>query len=460
VVGYGPDEYGPGRPAIPADSDDDGLLSAPTTLLRRIVIGGIVAYFLLSPVAGDIASRPTARNVFLLAGALVFLGLLASLVASIEVMARQTAPWARLAVIVTLGIALFVVAGTPNWIIVLALAAAACGRFTETVRPVIFGAVTCGATGLAVGLADHFGSPRPGGSTGVLALATLVPALGAFFAYVAGKRWEALATLRQTRAELARVAVAEERLRIARDLHDLLGHSLSLITLKAELSRRMIATDAAAAEREMADLEAVARQSLNDVRAAVAGYRQPDLAAELGAARQLLTAAGIACRISAPPDLSLPAEVDTVLAWAIREGVTNVVRHARATSAAITISSGAGGFTAEITDNGRGGGTRPPGSADQGSGPGQGAGEQSVQGAGIPLRFGSGLAGLGERVRQLGGRLTVGPARPSGFRLLITIPAAQGLAPGQEPAAGPAPGQGEVPGERPARPDAAREPAR
>jgi two-component system, NarL family, sensor histidine kinase DesK len=235
--------------------------------------------------------------------------------------------------------------------------------------------------------------------------------------------------------------------------------------LKAELSRRMLATDAAGAEREMAELEAVARQSLSDVREAVAGYRQPDLAAELGAARQLLTAAGVACRISVPPDLSLPAEVDTVLAWAVREGVTNVVRHARATTAAITIADGRDGITAEITDNGRDASARPLGTA----------GSPDV--APRP-RAGSGLAGLGERVRALGGHLTAGPGRQGGFRLLITIPAA--LRPGDhgsaattagqdheaaavsgpDTAAGSGPVAAEGPGQPAARHDATREPAR
>jgi two-component system, NarL family, sensor histidine kinase DesK len=223
--------------------------------------------------------------------------------------------------------------------------------------------------------------------------------MAAYLAYTATKRNETVAELRQTRAELARVAVAGERLRIARDLHDLLGQSLSLITLKAELSRRMLHTDTPRAAREMAELEAVARQSLSDVREAVAGYRQPDLAAELGVARQLLTAAGLSCQITTSADLRLPADVDTVLAWTVREGITNVVRHARATRAAITVTAaaaGAGGrVAAEITDNGTG-----------------------------PLAgpAGCGLAGLSERVRQLGGNLMAGPAPAGGFRLQVTIP--------------------------------------
>jgi two-component system, NarL family, sensor histidine kinase DesK len=442
----GPDGCTRAGPVIPADCDDRGLLRGPAPRLRLTIIGVIVAYFVLDPAAGNLGHDPTARNALLLAGALAFIGLLAWLVTSTHVVAPQRVPWPLLAVILALGIALYLAEGRENWLIVLVLAAAACGRFSATARPAVTGAVTCGAAGLALAVADHY-------TSGNLALAALTPSLGAFFAYLAGKRLEALATLRQTRAELARVAVAEERLRIARDLHDLLGHSLSLITLKAELSRRMIAADTAGAEREIAELEAVARQSLSDVREAVAGYRQPDLAAELGAARQLLAAAGVTCRISVPPDLSLPAEVDTLLAWAVREGVTNVVRHARATSAAITIASGRDGIAAEISDNGRGG-ARPAGTAAPGSGPGP---EPAP-------RTGSGLAGLGERVRRLGGRLEAGPAGPAGFRLRITIPASPRPAPGRasgEPAAGAAATPVTGPAAEPATPSGAtREPAR
>ena len=282
-----------------------------------------------------------------------------------------------------LGIAVFV-AGGEAWVVILALSAALCGNSASS-RPATARAALCGAAGLAVAADHHY-------SLGNTATVLLLPAMAAFFSYSARKRTEMVAVLRQTRAELARAAVAQERLRIARDLHDLLGHSLSLITLKAELSRRMMDTDAPGAAREIAELETVARQSLHDVRAAVAGYRRPRLLTELDSARQLLTAAGLECQITSPDALSLPPETDTVLAWAIREGVTNVVRHAQATRAAVRITTGGQGATAEITDNGRGHG-----------GP-----------------AGSGLAGLGERVRQLGGSLIAGPRRPrdSGFRSL------------------------------------------
>jgi two-component system sensor histidine kinase DesK len=284
---------------------------------------------------------------------------------------------------------------------VLAVSAASCGRFTASIRPAAAGAVIGTATGLIMGWVQHYGE-------GYMATVLIIPPMAAFFAYTAGKRNEMVAALSRTRAELARVAVAEERLRIARDLHDILGHSLSLITLKAELSRRIIGTDAERAGRELAELEAVARQSLSDVREAVAGYRQPDLAAELAAARQLLTAAGIACLINAPRPPQLPGDVDAALAWTIREGITNVVKHAGATAAAITVTSGKDSAVAEITDDGRG--RRALRAAEDAPA------ELRLQ------RAGSGLAGLAERVRQLGGELTAGPRQPHGFRLRVCIP--------------------------------------
>jgi two-component system, NarL family, sensor histidine kinase DesK len=383
------------RAAAPAEGSDQDPTAPearqpPGSLTRKVILSALIGYFLLVPAITGLTRHVTPATVLVTAGTVAFAGLVGWRVVLRDRPGLGGVPWAWLAVMVALAAAVFAVGRGPGWLIILAVAAAACGRFTASVRPAVFGAVSCSGAGLiATGL-----QARPA-EAGTMTLAIIVPSMAAFLAYASTKRNETLAELQQTRAELARVAVAGERLRIARDLHDLLGQSLSLITLKAELSRRMLDTDTTSAAREMAELEAVARQSLSDVREAVAGYRQPDLITELGAARQLLTAAGLDCQITSPADLSLPADIDTVLAWTVREGVTNVVRHARATCAGVTVTTADGQVTVGITDNGTG-----------------------------PLAgpAGSGLAGLSERVRQLGGNLMAGPAPAGGFRLQVTIP--------------------------------------
>ena len=147
----------------------------------------------------------------------------------------------------------------------------------------------------------------------------------------------AVAELRSAREELARMAVDEERLRFARDLHDLLGHSLSLITLKSELAGRLLPDEPEKAEAEVHDIEGVARQALGEVREAVAGYRSPTLDEELAGAAEMLGAAGIDFEIENEAGL-LPREIDGVLAWAVREGTTNVIRHSQARNCHILLA--------------------------------------------------------------------------------------------------------------------------
>ena len=367
---------------------------------RRLATTAFVAIFLLTPAVQLIAHHgPTAQIAVLVPGTVVFT-VLACWIAifrapGASAPAGRSVPWAWLCVIVALGIALFA-AGQLNWLTELAVASAACGRFSVTPRPAILGASACALAGLGVAQWKDFGY---GATLAVIA----VPVMTAFLAYSASRRNEMVEMLRRTRAELATVAVAEERLRIARDLHDLLGHSLSLITLKAELAGRLIEPDAERAAREVAEIESVARRSLSEVRGALTGYRQPDLAAELAAARQLLAAAGIACQITAPPSPGLAPRMDTLLAWTVREAVTNVVRHSGADRATITVRSGPSGASVEVTDNGGGGPDQPRPDSRQAAG--------------------AGLAGLAERVGELGGEMVAGPARPGGFRLLVTIPA-------------------------------------
>jgi two-component system, NarL family, sensor histidine kinase DesK len=213
--------------------------------------------------------------------------------------------------------------------------------------------------------------------------------------------------LRAAREEIARLAVAEERLRFARDLHDLLGHSLSLITLKSELAGRLLPAAPEKAATEVHDIEGVARQALREVREAVAGYRQPMLDEELEGAREMLEAAGIACRVEREPG-KLPPRTEAVLAWTVREGVTNVIRHSRAKRCEIRLRREGDEIQADISDDGQGS-----------------SGET-----------GSGLSGLAERVVASGGDFEAGPLPGGGFRLRVSLPLRSGTVPASEPAPG------------------------
>lgn len=204
--------------------------------------------------------------------------------------------------------------------------------------------------------------------------------------------------LRAAREELVQLAVAEERLRFARDLHDLLGHSLSLMVLKSELAGRLLPAAPEQAAREIVDVEGAARRALREVREAVAGYRQPTLESEMAGARAMLAAAGVACEIDRATGL-LPAALDATLAWAVREGVTNVIRHSGARNCTIRAARKGDTVTVEVCDDGAGGQAAPNGA-------------------------GSGLAGLTERVTARGGEVTAGPLPTGGYGLRVALPVA------------------------------------
>ncbi|MFI5271692.1 MAG: sensor histidine kinase [Ktedonobacterales bacterium] len=214
--------------------------------------------------------------------------------------------------------------------------------------------------------------------------------------------FDTIHALRAAREELARLAVTEERLRFARDLHDLLGHSLSLIALKSELAGRLVARDPRRAEAEVGDIERVAREALREVREAVADYRHPTLESELAGAREVLAAAGIACVIEETAG-ELPPRLDGVLGWAVREGMTNVIRHSHAQHCTIRIEDLDGLIVCTITDDGVG-----------------------ATAAGVAARGGSGLVGLSERVAACGGSVVADAAsdQRTGFRLRIELPTA------------------------------------
>ena len=211
---------------------------------------------------------------------------------------------------------------------------------------------------------------------------------------------DTLRDLHVARGELARRAVTEERLRLARDLHDLLGHTLSLITLKSELAGRLIEKEPAQAAHEIREVERVARQALREVREAVVGYRQPTLRGELDSARQMLEAAGIVCTVENTAG-ALPPVTDAVLAWTVREGVTNVIRHSRARHCTIRVSHQNDRACVEIlNDNYRA----------------EAAGQ---------AKTGSGLTGLRERIVVHAGQMESGPLLTPGnpsFRLWVELP--------------------------------------
>ncbi len=199
--------------------------------------------------------------------------------------------------------------------------------------------------------------------------------------------------LRVANDEIEHLAKVAERERIARDLHDLLGHTLSLITLKAELARKLVDRDPLRAKQEMQDVEQTSRAALADVREAISGYRGQGLATELMRARQTLETAGITVDCAASEVPLSPAQ-ESVLALALREAVTNVVRHAQAQRCSVRLSRDQEACTLEIADNGRG--------------------------ADAPE--GNGLRGMRERLEAIGGSLQRQTA--AGTRLVIHLPLA------------------------------------
>lgn len=210
------------------------------------------------------------------------------------------------------------------------------------------------------------------------------------------------ARLRRSREELVRkqeevehMATIAERERISRDLHDLLGHSLSLIALKAELARKLVQRDADACAREIGDIETSARQALAEVRAAVSGYRESGLAHALAGARASLAAASVELDEQVEP-ISLAPATEHVLALALREAVTNVVRHAGARRCRLSLGLEGGSVVLRVADDG------------------------ARLGGGAP-RPGNGLAGMQERVAAVGGKLALRAG--AGLALELTLPA-------------------------------------
>ncbi len=204
---------------------------------------------------------------------------------------------------------------------------------------------------------------------------------------------QASAELALSHDEVRRLAATAERERIGRDLHDLLGHTLSLVALKSELAARLIERDATAAAREMREVERVAREALTQVRSAVSGMRSACLAAELASARVLLEAEQVRVDYHSI-DAPLPPAVENVLALALREAATNVHRHAGARRVEVRLAVERGNVELTVADDGRGG----------------------------AVCSGNGLAGMRERIEALGGTLSLVSPSGGGTRLAVRVP--------------------------------------
>jgi two-component system, NarL family, sensor histidine kinase DesK len=201
--------------------------------------------------------------------------------------------------------------------------------------------------------------------------------------------------LRKANEEIENLAKVAERERIARDLHDVLGHTLSVITLKSELAGKLIDRDPERAGKEIREVEQISRQALTDVRDAIRGYRSQGLVAELAQAKSTLETAGLTVQCDAATTVKIPALQESVLSLAVREAVTNVVRHARARTCRMRLEQENGSCRLEIHDDGCG--------ASNGEG--------------------NGLRGMRERVEMIGG--TLNRSTEAGTTLIITLPLKQ-----------------------------------
>ncbi|MFB7783898.1 sensor histidine kinase [Streptomyces vinaceus] len=277
------------------------------------------------------------------------------------------------------------------------MVAFASGSLTLTltrVRHMLCLAPAAGAGAAAVALA--VGSPvgeAAGYGVGILLSCGLLVLASGFSSWLLKTVYE----LDRARELQAQLAVAEERLRFGRDLHDVMGRNLAVIALKSELAVQLARRERPEAVDQMIEVQRIARESQREVRDVVRGYREADLTVELEGARGVLSAAGMDCRVEVQAGGELRPEVQSALGWVVREATTNVLRHGDARSCVIRLTAPDSGTLTLVVEN-------------------DGAPEVP---AGPP---GSGLAGLRERLAALDGTLEAGPVDGGRFRLLARIP--------------------------------------
>lgn len=281
-------------------------------------------------------------------------------------------------------------------------AAATAGRLYPTHRAVQVIAALVGVVGLMVVISP---APMPWRIAALAPALFFTPAVGAA-SIVDAERFRVGQRLARANEEIERLATIAERERIARDLHDLLGHTLSVVVLKSALAGRLVRDDPDRATAEINDIEQIGREALGEVRAAVAGYQARGLAAEIEGARVALEAAGVDVEVKAD-FTELRPKLESALAMALREAVTNVVRHADAQRATISITAAGTEVRLGVSDDGRG----------------------------YPGLAGSGITGMRERVTAVGGRVVVGsPEGIDGNRgtlVEVTVPHAGAADDGQ-----------------------------
>ncbi len=353
---------------------------------RWLMVAAVWLAVLMVPPAVDIADRPD-RVLPLLALVGVAVSAAAPLVANVLGWhARRWVGPLSVSVLVALAVATTTGYGSSWWSVWTVLAVTACNAVPVRAGPWLV---------VAVPAAASLTLWTSGASSDDVWTSAITVFLAGAISWVLARLLMTIGALREAQDALARIAVTQERERFSRDLHDLLGHTLSVIVVKAEAVRRLSARDPAAAMQHTLDIESIGREALEEVREAVSGYRRTTLRAEVARAVDALDAAGITADVSLP-DLALPVPAEDALAWVVREGVTNVVRHSGARSSRLVVTSSDGTARLELTDDGTGGG--------------------------VPERSRSnGLTGLGQRLAAVGGALEAG-ATSEGFRLAATVP--------------------------------------